>query len=133
MSSSLRARVAVITMVMGMCLVVVTSAWGAEFGIEKFFAANCKAGFEECGKGAAEPTKKEVEEKNEGFPTASGYPSFGVSDFKVKSLEIEPGVKVPFPESVMNLRVDVAPGVVTNPQVATYCSMKEFEGKLEEP
>ena len=30
-------------------------------------------------------------------------------------------------------RVDVAPGVVTNPQAVPYCSKKHFEGKFEEP
>src|SRR5207302_6729757 len=96
-------------------------------------AGNCSAGHEECGAGAAEPNAKEIEEKKEAFRTAGGYPNFGVTDFVVNNLEIEAGVKVPFPESVKDLRVDVAPGVVTNPQAVPYCSKKDFEGKLVEP
>ena len=134
MSSNVRARIAVVALVLGMGLTMaVSSAQAApEFGFEKFFAANCNASGEKCGEGAAEPTKAEVEAKKEAFRTAGGYPNFGTTDFIVKTVEIEPGVKAPV-ESIKNLRVDVAPGVVTNPQAVPYCSKKDFEGKLLEP
>src|SRR5438105_2031948 len=132
---SLRARLSVFALVVGTGLMVAVSTASAvpTFGIEKFFAGNCSAGHEECGAGAAEPNAKEIEEKKEAIRTAGGYPNFGVTDFVVNNLEIEAGVKVPFPESVKDLRVDVAPGVVTNPQAVPYCSKKDFEGKFEEP
>lgn len=103
-------------------------AQGASFGIEKFFAGNCKVST--CGEGAEEPTKKEAEE--EGFRTAGGDVPFGITDFVMNTVEPEPGLRVPV-ESVQNLRTDVAPGVVTNPQAVTRCSRSDFEGTLVEP
>lgn len=124
-------RISLLALVTWVAFAVVAPAAQGAFGIEKFFAANCAGGFEECGAGASEPGVAEAEE--EGFRTAAGYPNFGVSDFVVNNLEIEKGVRVPFPESVKNLRVDVAPGVVTNPEAVEYCSKKAFGGKFEEP
>jgi hypothetical protein len=112
-------------------LVVLSAAAPAvaapEFGIEKFFAGNCKVPFEECGEGAKEITKEEAEE--EGFTQAGGFVPYGVTDFTVKKKEIAAGVFAPV-ESIKNLRVDVAPGVVTNPQAAGVekCSMTSFKG-----
>jgi hypothetical protein len=104
---------------------------GAEaFGIEKFFAGNCGAEFEECGKGAEEPpepSKKEKAEK-EGFRQAAGFVPFGITDFKLKATPVGP-LKGLVPEgNVENIRVDVAPGVVTNPEAVPKCPIKEFEG-----
>jgi hypothetical protein len=108
-------------------------ATAAEFGIEKFFAANCQEGAEECGLGAEGPeTEEEAEE--EGFQTAGAYVPFGVTDFVLKTETIQ---TVPFPAigpaefaeggSVKNLRVDVGPGVVTNPEAVPKCSQKDFK------
>src|SRR5437773_758374 len=59
----------------------------AAFGLEThgFFAGNCKAGFEECGKKAIEKNEEITKEdsEKEGFTTAAGHPPFGVTDFKV--------------------------------------------------
>jgi hypothetical protein len=121
----------------GLAVAVVLVAWApsahaAGFGIEKFFAANCKAGFGECGEGAEEPTLKEAEE--EGFTEAGGWVPFGITDFKLNTHE----QTVPFPalipnESVKDLRTDVAAGVVTNPEAIPKCSMKDFEATVLEP
>jgi hypothetical protein len=96
----------------------------AALGVEKFFAGNCVT--ETCGKEAEEP--EESVEATEGFRLAGGKVPFGVTDFKLKTHLIQ---TVPFdavaPEgNVENLRVDVAPGVVTNPQAVTKCSLSDF-------
>jgi hypothetical protein len=107
-------------------------ASAAGFGFSKFFAGNCKVGFEECGKGANEGNKESAEK--EGYRQAGGFVPYGVTDFKVASSEIPavdngglPGQFVPN-ESIKNLRVDVAPGVVTNPQAAPRCAVSDFTG-----
>lgn len=125
------ARISILTFVATTFVVLaagVPTASAAGFGFAKFFAGNCKVGFEECGKGANEGDKTDAE--HEGFTTAGGYVPFGVTDFKVASTEVAPGFFVPN-ESVKNLRVDVAPGVVTNPEAAPRCAMSDFMGKEE--
>jgi hypothetical protein len=102
----------------------------AAFGVEKFFAGNCKAAFEKCGEGAKEGSVAEAE--LEGYRTAGGYTFFGTTDFILNTVEPKAGLKVPA-ENVSHLRVDVAPGVVTNPQAVPYCSLKDFTATLVEP
>ena len=70
----------------GLVVAIVLAAWApsahaAGFGIEKFFAANCKQTFGECGEGAEEPDLKEAEE--EGFTEAGGWVPFGITDFEL--------------------------------------------------
>jgi hypothetical protein len=102
-------------------------AQGASFGIEKFFAGNCKTST--CGEGANDPS--EATAKLEGFRTAGGDVPYGVTDFV---LDTEKAGSLTLPaESVKNLRTDVPPGVVTDPQAVTKCSMGDFEGTLLEP
>jgi hypothetical protein len=107
----------------------VAGASAAGFGFEKFFAGNCNAGHETCGEGAEEGNATKA--KAEGFTQAGGYVPFGVTDFRLKTEKLGP-VTVPAGllsgESLTNLRVDVAPGVVTNPQAVEKCSMKSFLG-----
>ena len=110
--------------------VAVSSASAAEGGFEKFFAGNCK--LIACGEGAVPPTVKEEEEK--GFRQAGGYVPFGVTDFTLNKFPIGEGVSLPvgFPtENLKKLRVDVAPGVVTNGIAVPTCSLKDFTGKAE--
>ena len=100
----------------------------AAFGVEKFFAGNCEKST--CGEKAEEPA--ESVEATEGYRLAGGKVPFGVTDFKLNSFEIPaadngglPGQFAP-DGSVQNLRVDVAPGVVTSPQAVTRCSQADF-------
>jgi hypothetical protein len=120
------------------CAVVVFSAPAAQgaFGVESFFAANCKATFENCNK-AASPAEEKEKAEEEGYTQAAGHPPFGVTDFKIKSHVIQ---LVPFearaPEgSVKNLRLDVAPGVSTNPEAVPKCPVTKegFIGTELEP
>ena len=125
------ARVSLLALIAGVLVAfaVPAAASAAGFGITKFFAANCKASAETCGLGAEEPSKTKTEE--EGYVQAGGHPPYGVTDFVIANHE----QTVPFPakipnESVQNLRTDVAPGVVTNPEAVPKCSIKDFEGTL---
>jgi hypothetical protein len=128
-----RVRVSLVALVMGALValsIAAPAASAAGFGIEKFFAGNCKVGFETCGAGAKEGNEEESEK--EGFVQAGGFVPYGVTDFKFNKVEVAPGLFVP-DESVKNLRVDVAPGVVTNPQAVEKCSLKNFTGVEVEP
>ncbi|HXW58590.1 MAG TPA: hypothetical protein VEJ23_03835 [Solirubrobacteraceae bacterium] len=105
---------------------------------EKFFAGNCNAASETCGKGAKEGTPKEAKEQGELHSGA--FVPFGVTDFKLaaypannETFAYEPHstffAPIGFPtENLKNLRVDVAPGVVTNPQSVPKCSEADFMG-----
>ena len=121
-------RISILTFVVAALVVVLAPAAAqAAFGVEKFFAGNCEKAT--CGKEAEEP--EESVEATEGFRLAGGKVPFGVTDFRMKTHVIQ---TVPFeavaPEgNVENLRVDVAPGVVTNPQAVTKCSMSDFTSK----
>jgi uncharacterized low-complexity protein len=103
--------------------------------VERLFAANCKAGHENCGEGAVGPkTEKEAEEAGE--QESGAYVPFGVSDFVIKSVEPVAGLKFPvgYPNgSVKNARFDAGPGVVTNPFAVPRCEMKDFMAKELDP
>ena len=79
-------------------------------------------GIETCGEGAKPPSPRE--EAKKGYRKAGGDVPFGVTDFEFNNFPKE----VPI-GNVKNIRVDVAPGVVTNPQVVPKCSMKDFTGE----
>ena len=97
------------------------------FGVESFFAANCKVAT--CNNEAATPAEEKEKAEAEGYAQAAGHPPFGVTDFKLK--RVETGPKLFFPEgSLQKLRIDVAPGVSTNPQAVAKCSVKEFTSTL---
>jgi hypothetical protein len=121
-----RVRFSLLALVAGALVVLSIAApvaSAAGFGIEKFYAGNCKEAT--CGEGAKAPSVGEEETK--GFRQAGGDVPFGVTDFVFKNTEGEPA------GNVRNIRVDVAPGVVTNPQVVTKCSVKDFMGIEVEP
>lgn len=116
------------------CLVAAFSASAAqaEFGVESFFAANCKVAT--CNKGATPVEEKEKAEA-EGYSQAAGHPPFGVTDFKLNRKEIQ---TTPFPAfapegNLKDLRIDVAPGVSTNPEAVPKCSVAEFTSTEVEP
>jgi hypothetical protein len=123
-------RFSLLALFVGAIVMFSAPAAQAEFGFEHFFAGNCKAEFEECGEGANdEGTAEEAEE--EGFRIAGGYTPFGTTDFILNHHEQEFAFHAQVPdEDVKNLRVDVAPGVVTNPEAVPKCSMKDFLGTL---
>ncbi len=126
----MRSHVRVSFLALVACTVVGVSAPAAAqaaFGVESFYAANCKAGFETCKK-AAHPAEEKEKAEEEGFTQAGGHPNFGVTDFTVNTHVIQ---TVPFeavaPDGlVTHIRTDVAPGVSTNPQAAGKCSGTEF-------
>jgi len=107
--------------------VVAASAPAAQgaFGVQRFFASNCKEAFETCGN-TANPTLKQSEEQ--GFTQAGGHPNWGITDFTVKTHVIQ---TTPFeavaPEGLItHIRTDVAPGLSTNPEAVPKCSLAEF-------
>jgi hypothetical protein len=125
-----RVRLSFLALLVG-ALVGISAPAGAQasgFGVEKFFAANCKV--ETCGEKAKAPDLKESEEQ--GYTQAAGHPPYGVTDFKLKTVEASPGLFVPA-ENLKNLRIDVAPGVSTDPEAVAKCSVKEFESTEVEP
>jgi hypothetical protein len=122
-------RISLLVLVAAATLGASVPAGAQAFGIEKFFAGNCGAEFEECGEGAEEPEEPERKEKaeEEGFREASGFVPFGVTDFKLKATPVGP-LKGLVPDgNVENIRVDVAPGVVTNPEAVPKCEIEVFE------
>ena len=122
-------RVPLLALLAGAVLAVMAPAAAqASFGVESFFAANCKS--ETC-------TLKSTEEhpSEEYFTQAAGHPPAGITDFTIKHHIIQ---TTPFtaeaPEgNVKEIRTDVGPGQSTNPEAVTKCSVKEFEGMPVEP
>jgi hypothetical protein len=132
------------------CAVVALSApaaWGGEFGVKRFVAANCKVGapFEKCAEEAItlplpyppltyslpqEPTKAEAELG--GYTQAAGHPGWGITAFEVNTEgEAFPNATPAGIGSggvVTHVRTDVAPGVSTNPEAVKKCTMEEFDG-----
>src|SRR2546421_3730829 len=100
----------------------------AAFGVESWFAANCKVNT--CKK--VPPAEEKEKAEAEGFTQAAGHPNFGITDFRLNTFEAEPGFFVP-QENLKNLRVDVAPGVSTNPESVEKCPVAEFTSTLVEP
>jgi hypothetical protein len=103
-----------------------------EFGLESFFASNCKVST--CNK-AATPAEEKAKAEAEAYTQAAGHPPFGVSDFKLNRKVIQ---TVPFTtfgpvQSVKSLRIDVAPGVSTNPEAVAKCSVTDFTSTEVEP
>jgi hypothetical protein len=109
------ARITLLALLTGAIVVISAPVAQASFGVESFFAANCK--ISTCD--ASNVT-------SEAYTQAAGHPPFGITDFKVKTKAAEPEV----PEGKLDhIRVDVAPGVSTNPQAVPKCSMEEFGTK----
>jgi hypothetical protein len=100
-----------------------------EFGLESFFASNCKV--KTCDK-AATPAEEKAKAEAEAYTQAAGHPPFGVSDFKLNRFEAAPGLFLPV-KSVKSLRIDVAPGVSTNPEAVAKCSVANFTSVEVDP
>jgi hypothetical protein len=138
-----RVRVLCLAPLVGAILALVAvsaPAAQASFGVEKFVAANCKAGHETCVEEKrevgpltysypTEPTKAEAEEG--GYTQAAGHPAVGITAFKVNTEGAFPN-EVPAGIAtggiVTHIRTDVAPGVSTNPEAVPQCSIEEFTG-----
>src|ERR1017187_1819450 len=85
------ARISVLALLAGAIVAVSVPAIAqAAFGVESFFAANCKVNT--CKKVPPAEEKKKAEE--EGFTQAAGHPNFGITDFKLNSEQIQ---TTPFP------------------------------------
>ncbi len=115
----MRSHVRLSLLVLAACSVVAVSAPAAAqaaFGVEKFFAANCKTAACEPGNVVAES-----------FTQAGGHPPAGITDFSVNTEgEVPSGIAKEGP--ITHIRTDVAPGVSTNPQAVHECSEAEFNG-----
>lgn len=104
-------------------------AFGGEFGVERFVAANCGQTHEKCGEepGTTFPTEPSL---TEAFTQAAGHPPWGVTTFKVNTEgpgfpNLAPsGIATSGP--VTHVRTDVAPGVSTNPEAVAKCNFEEF-------
>jgi hypothetical protein len=116
-----RVRFSLLALLVGALIVVLAPAAAQAFGTASFFAANCT-------EATCEPGNVTIK----GYTQAAGHPPFGITDFKLKTVEAEPGLFVP-EGNLQNLRIDVAPGVSTNPQAVTKCSVKEFTSTEVEP
>src|ERR1700679_1282001 len=125
------ARVSLLALLAGVILSVPVSAAQAapEFGVASFFASNCKV--ETCNK-AANPAEEKAKAEAEGYSQAAGHPPFGVTDFTLKSFEASPGLHLPN-QSIKKLRIDVPPGVSTNPEAVPKCSVEKFTSTEVEP
>jgi hypothetical protein len=128
------ARVPLLALLVGATMAVSASAAQAapEFGVESFYAANCKV--ETCNKGAT-PAEDKAKAEAETYGQAAGHPPFGVTDFKLNRMQIQAS---PFPafgpvKNLKNLRIDVAPGVSTNPEAVAKCSVANFTSTEVEP
>jgi hypothetical protein len=117
------------------------------FGVEKFVAANCKAGHEGCGEeereAKFEPAPKveiklkysypkepnTTEAREAGYTQAAGHPAVGITAFKVNTEGTFPNeapAGIATGGVVTHVRTDVAPGVSTNPEAVEQCSFKDF-------
>jgi hypothetical protein len=127
-------RFSLLAVLAGTMIAVPASSAQAEFGVESrgWFAANCKV--PTCSR-APKDDEEAAKAKVEGYSQAAGHPNFGITDFKLKRKVIQ---TAPFEASapegnLKTLRVDVAPGVSTNPEVVTKCSVANFTGTELEP
>jgi hypothetical protein len=125
------ARVSLLALLVGAVLAVPVSVAQAapEFGVESFYAANCKV--EGCSKGAT-PAEDKTKAEAETYGQAAGHPPFGVTDFKLARHEAGGGLFLPN-QNLKNLRIDVAPGVSTNPEAVAKCSVENFTSTEVEP
>jgi hypothetical protein len=140
-------RFSFLALLVGALLVVLApAAMGAEApSIEKFVATNCTVAT--CGQEDVlgpffEPKAKitVAEAEAEGFTQAGGRVPFGVTDFKIQTVEEGSPTTAPgaYPKQVptsivTHLRTDVAPGLATNPFAVSQCSAENFGNKEAVP
>jgi hypothetical protein len=130
------------TVVCAWMALVVPAAQAVPFGVERFVAANCKTGHENCGEEALvlpppyppltyslpkEPSLAEAREG--GYTQAAGHPAVGITAFKINTEGTFPNAapaSVATGGIVTHVRTDVAPGVSTNPEAMAKCSFAEY-------
>ena len=120
---SSQVRFSLLALIAGAILVTPAPAAQAAFGVENFFAAECKVST--CKFTEAEKAKAEAE----GYTQAGGHPNWGISDFTVNRVEVKPGVFAPSGGIVTHVRSDVSPGFSTDPQAAGKCTLAQFREK----
>lgn len=128
-----RVRFSLLALMVGAIVAVLAPAAAqASFGVESFFAANCTVST--CGEVGDPGEAPETPEPEEFFTQAGGHPNYGVTDFKLKSKQIQVAPFAAYaPEgSIEGVRVDVPAGLSTNPQAAPMCSQEEYAA-LEVP
>ncbi|HEV2924111.1 MAG TPA: hypothetical protein VGW98_08765 [Solirubrobacteraceae bacterium] len=85
----------------------------AEFGIKTWEAGTCKSDLPECLYTAAE---------SQFYTQAAGHPPLGITAFEVNT-----GPPLGAPEGQLkDVRVDIPPGLSTNPQAVPQCTEGEF-------
>jgi hypothetical protein len=132
-------RFSLLALIASAIVAVVAPAAAQAFGIDTFVAVNCSEGNEACGGTEVElpgplkysfpkePTLSESEAQ--GYTQAGGHVPFGITDFKVKTVE---GSAFPneIPEGIVtHVRTDVAPGLATSPAAVDQCTTADFNGK----
>lgn len=125
-----RVRISVVGLLgVSLATIVLAAAPSAQagFGISEWFAATCNAGHITCKK--APPAEEVAKAHEEGYAIAGGHPDFGITDFRVNT---EAGGK-PEGAPVTHIRVDVAPGLSTDPQAVPECGREEFGTKEAAP
>jgi hypothetical protein len=111
-----------LALIAGAILVISVPAAQAAFGVESFFAANCKISTCKFAEG------EKVKAEEQGYNTAGGHPNFGISDFTVNTKGVFPKA-VPEGAPVTHVRDDVSPGFSTNPQAVEKCTLAQFGEK----
>ena len=102
-----------------------TAAHAAGFGVSLWEAGTCSKTFE-C-------TYKSVEENHaEAFTQAAGHPAWGITTFELNHTGSFPLAK-PEGEPLKRVRVDVPPGLASDPQAPPKCKIEAFVKDLCPP
>ncbi len=114
----LRVRLTLIAVLVAALAAFLAPAAQASFGIERFQALTCKTN-------APIDEAKECNEKTTGefYTQAGGHPEFSVTDFTLKGLGGEGN-------GIKSLRIDLPPGLSTNPEALPKCPAYVFEANL---
>jgi hypothetical protein len=126
----MRARISFLGLVTASVVIItaaIAPAAQAGFGIAEWFAATCNAAHIGCKK--APPAEEVAKAHEEGYAKAGGHPDFGITDFRVNTN----GAGEPEGPPVTHIRVDVAPGLSTDPQAVPECKPEEFGTKEAAP
>lgn len=105
---------------------VLAPAAQAGFGVSLWEAGTCKTPEPTC---TYESVKTEAAQA---FTQAAGHPSWGITTFQLNSKETITKQREPEGEPLRRIRVDVPPGLASNPQAplsaeGKKCSITEFE------
>jgi hypothetical protein len=95
-------------------LAVPASVAHAAFGVSKWEAGTC-----------VESSCKDAGPHSEFYSQAAGHPNFGITDFRLNGKKVGLGEE---PEgNVRKVRVDIPPGLTTNPFAVPQCTRKQLE------